>query len=219
MLREFWNNPFSLGTARATARGMGTLARHLLVLLPGGAGILFRRNLGPRHLPTMFLGLLAFSLIAALDATGLGALLFLYMLVRALKHAWAAIFRTPQDGPRHSRYEGDSLPVWQRLGLSQDAAQRFGEPLGSVLLGLLLLPIVPVVGVWFAGAGIAQAVKEFLNRARANRRILDTLDNRIESQQMSTAMNRYLHVASDDAQRFHTARLAHRPTRIPNRRR
>lgn len=220
MIREFWNNPLSVATFRSTFRFMWRLAKALQWLLPAGIGILLRRNLGPRQLPAMFLGLLTFLVPAMLDPTGISAMLFLVLLARALYHAASALFDRPADSPpRHSHYEGDSLVFWRKAGVSNERAQRYLEPALCLLAAVICAPFLPVLALWVGAAGIALFTKNFTARLRMNRRVQDAVDSRIESQQTSAAVEARLRPQAQATDRFHRARPARAANPPPRRRR
>jgi hypothetical protein len=220
MIREYWNNPLSVTTLRSTFRFMWRLAKALQWLLPAGAGILLRRNLGPRQLPAMFLGLLTFIVPAMLDPTGISAILFFLLVARALSHAANTVFARPADGPpRHSHYEGDSLRFWRNAGVSQERAQRHFEPALCLLAAVIFAPFLPVLSLWLGGAGIALFTKDLTTRSRMRRRVQDAVDSRIESQQTSAAVDAHLRPHAQAAERFHRARPARTTIPSPRRRR
>jgi len=75
------------------------------------------------------------------------------------------------------------------------------EPFLCLLLGVVLSPFDPFLGVWFKASGLALFIKEQLTHSNANRRIWIRQMPRIEAQRLNAGLNQYVSRANQGAQR------------------
>lgn len=199
-------------TARRYWRMTLFVLRWGMRLLSASTEIHFRRNFGRRYLPMLMGAFLLFTICSGVisPAAPLTTLFFLVTMVQVIRHCLFAFFRTRLSLPEpHTLWTGDSWDVWQRLGYGTSTVQCYIEPALSLILGLLVLNVDPLLGFWLAASGLALFVKEQLIRIESLRHILNAADGRIEAQRLNSGLNRYLNQSARGTQRPHRAQLAH----------
>ena len=188
----------------------------LVQTLSLGPQVVLRRNFGERHFsqfgpPMYFLTMWFFlavtyaiseqpataelvgsyvpiSLFSASVTAGAFPLL-LTVQVFYLFHRAVIFYRNRKGQEWHSRYDGDSLPVFTSLDRFAEKwhflprfSKLIGEPSICFILGLLLIPGYRFVGGWVAISGLLLFVYEGIVWENIRHRYLDKVDARLEAQ-------------------------------------
>lgn len=107
----------------------------------------------------------------------------------------------------HTYSEGSSWMLWRQFGIQQTAVQRYMEPAACLLVARLVFPVDPFFSVWIGASAVCLFIKHQVVRFRLALRVADMADSRIESQEMSSAVERYLNPRSGQAEGLHRARF------------
>ena len=90
--------------------------------------------------------------------------------------------RTKKPAVTHSFATGVPLGFWRFLRVSDMALQRYVQPCACLLAAIGLSRWDRALAYWIGGASVAVLIEEQLARFQMRRRVLDTIDGRIESQ-------------------------------------
>lgn len=209
MIREFINNPYSLSSVRAYARGtwrlLGFFGRYAAATVES----LSRKRFGARYIRTLLVGLSILLLLSVMTA-GCAPLLLLFTFTvagRMIVHSIEAS-KNRDNGSRHSMFSGELAPFWVHSGMSPAVVRTVGEPGLCYLIGLGGFLLDPVFALWLFGAGTGLLVKEVTFRSHLRQRTIDATDSRLESEQFATAVNRRVRGGGHTVDRTRPARLA-----------
>jgi len=147
---------------------------------------------------------------------GLLTNLFVFgLLARIIQHYFHVFHRR-----RHSVTEplsssaGDSWKFWNRFGYTKATIQRYIEPALCMISGLFVSMQDPFLGVWLKLSAVALFIKEQISRFRINRRIIDSVDAKVEAQTLNSSLKQYQPGPGQGAQKSHRAhfpRSGHHP--------
>lgn len=195
-------------------KGFADVIAEVFQLMSATAEVFFRRNLGRRYVPTLVRAFLLFgfvrSVLALRSEWTLPSVLFLLgFFLRTAYHYAFNWFRPGRGLPEpHSLSTGDSWGLWRRFRFSQSRVQRFVEPVFCLVVVWMIWNQDLALALWIAAAGGSLFMKEQMNHFRNRRQVLDIVDNRIESQLLSAAVDRYINPRSAETERPNRARLA-----------
>jgi hypothetical protein len=178
-------------------------------IVPASVEVFFRRNFGWRYLPTIMMAFLLCACYASLVPVVLTQLFVFAMLGMSIYHIGVTWARPSGRSPgRYSYSTGDSWPIWRNSGLRPTTVQRYIEPAICVVIAGLITPFDLALSLWVVASGMALFIKEQLGLFRSRRRVLDSVDSRIESQQLNELVTQQLNPRADEAEGFHRARVA-----------
>lgn len=134
----------------------------------------------------------------------MSVLFFFSLLVLVVCHCIYTFQRNRLSGAEpHSTSAGDSWKIWQRYGFQKAAIQRYLEPALCAVTGLLMLIPDLFLGGWLLAAAVALFVKEQQSRFKISRRILDSIDAKIEAQALNTSLKQHQPGPAQSAQKSH----------------
>jgi hypothetical protein len=107
----------------------------------------------------------------------------------------------------HSYWRGEPWSVWQQFGFSPGIVRRFCEPGICFLISYFASPIDPFFSAWLGAAAISLFVKEQAEYFGMRRRVWDMVDSRIESQELTSAVDQYTNRRGGREEGFHRAHL------------
>ena len=110
----------------------------------------------------------------------------------------------------HSHWRGDPWRFWQQFGFSQSIVLRFCEPAICFLISYFTSAIDPFFSIWIGLAAVALLVKQQFEYFGLRRRVVDMVDSRIESQQLTGAVDQYTNPPGARQEGFHRAHLPRR---------
>jgi len=183
---------FSVSNLRRYARYALFLGKWLMRLLSAGVEAFLRSNFGRRYVH-MLSGafLLCLTCSAFYPRPGLLTNLFVFgLLARIIQHYFHVFHRR-----RHSVTEplsssaGDSWKFWNRFGYTKAT-------------------------IWLKLSAVALFIKEQISRFRINRRIIDSVDAKVEAQTLNSSLKQYQPGPGQGAQKSHRAhfpRSGHHP--------
>lgn len=188
-----------------------------LKLLSANAEILLHRNFGRRYLPILTASFLAHTccILIMPFPNPLRSLVFLVMAVRFGVHCKQALTRRRRGIPEpHSQSTGEPWSLWQDWRIDRITIERYLEPALLVITSFVCSTIDPFLDLWLKGCGASLFLKNILGAVRLRRRVMDAADNRFEAEDLSVALNRYLHPRERRARNTHRAQLADRRTSL-----
>lgn len=97
-------------------------------------------------------------------------------------HIFCIILRRNKPATIHSFSTGRPLEFWRFIRASDTTLQRYVQPAACLLVALGLSRWDLALAWWIGAASVAVFVEEQLARLQMRRRVLDTIDGRIESQ-------------------------------------
>jgi len=186
-------------------------------LLSASVEAFLRSNFGRRYVHMLSGAFLLCMIYSGLNPfRGLLINLFLLGLFARIICHYIHVFqrRRLSAAEPHSSSAGDSWLIWQRFGLTQTTVQRYIEPAFCWIVGLLVSMQDPFLGVWLKASGFALFIKEQIKRFKTNRRIIDSIDAKLEAQALNASLKQYQPGPGQGAQKSHRAyfpRSGHHP--------
>ena len=186
-------------------------------LLSPSVEAFLRSNFGRRYVHILFGSLLLCLIWSGLDPfRGLLFYLFLSGLFARIIYHYIHVFqrRRLSAAEPHSSSAGDSWKIWQRIGITETAVQRYIEPAFCWIVGLLVTLQDPFLGLWLKASAFALFINEQIKRFKINRRIIDSIDAKHAAQSHNAALKQYQPRPGQGAQKSHRAyfpRSGHRP--------
>jgi hypothetical protein len=199
---------FRVSTLRRSAHISLFLGNWLTRLLSASVEAFLRNNFGRRYVHTLFGAFLLCLVCSGLDPfPGLLIKVFLLGLFARIIHHYIQVFhrRRLSATEPHSSSAGDSWQIWQRYGFAQTTVQRYIEPLLCWIVGLLVTIQDPFLGVWLKGSAFALLIKEQVKRFKFNRRIIDSMDAKLDAQALNSSLKQYQPGPGQCAQKSHRA--------------
>lgn len=184
-------------SVRRGARAALWTSRLLLKLLPPGVEIFLHRHFGERYFPRMagsFFLFLAYRHCVLLipyfssrpaERFFLGFYALCFFVVGVFHFAEFLIRRFRLGDEIHSFSCGKPFSFWQRLGTRPIVVQRRVEPALCFCAFLVVSMFAPALGSWILYSACAALFKIHIDRWTLRTRMLDTIDARIEAQQLN----------------------------------
>jgi hypothetical protein len=199
---------FSISNLRRYCRYLLFIAKWLMRLLSASVEAFLRSNFGRRYvhiLPCAFL--FCFFCAGLTPFPRLLTYIFLLGLFALIIYHYFHIFlrRRRSAAEPHSSSTGDSWTIWQRVGLAQPTIQCFVEPLFCWLVGLHVAMLDPFLGLWLKTSAVALFVKAQIKRYKFIRRIIDSIDAKLEAQTLNASLKQYQSGPGQGAQKSHRA--------------
>jgi hypothetical protein len=207
-------NIFRLSNIRRYARVFLWLLKHVGLLLSASLEVYLHRNLGRRYIRKVsmsFLLCLAYASAAPPKAVLLQGFVtgFLVMLIFHL--GFNSARRWGRHPEPHTYWRGEPWRMWQQFGFTDSAVRRFCEP--AICLGISYFTslIDPFFAGWLGAAAISLFAKEQIEYFALRRRVWDMTDSRIESQELTAAVDQYTNPRGGRQEGFNRAHLPNRP--------
>lgn len=150
-----------------------------------------RKNLGTRLMPSLFKSCIASAIILALYeamSPPLPPVRFFRHFVCGLvvlyvyHQLWVWFRRRPDIHSFSIGHTRLPLPGNPRF------VHRYIEPVFWLCIGIIVLPIAPLLGAWISTASVCLFIEEQLARVQGKKRLFDTIDGRIEATTLQTAL-------------------------------
>jgi hypothetical protein len=199
---------FRASTLRRSAHISLFLGKWLMRLLSASGEAFLRDNFGRRYIH-----MLSGAFLLCLICSGLNPFphlltnVFLVGFFARIIYHYIHVFqrRRLSAAEPHSSFTGNSWQIWQHFGLTQTTIQRYIEPALCWIVGLLVLMQDPFLGIWLKASGFALFIKEQIKRFKTNRRIIDSLDAKLEAQALNASLKQYQPGPGQGAQKSHRA--------------
>jgi hypothetical protein len=208
---------FTVSNLRRYCRYLLFIAKWLMRLLSASVEVFLRSNFGRRYvhmLPCAFLFCVFCASLAPFPRhlTGVFLLGLFALIIYHYIHVFLRRLRSAAEP--HSSSTGDSWIILQRFGLTQTTVQRYIEPVLCWLVGLHVAMLDPFLGFWLEISAIALFIKGQTKRLMFIRRLIDSIDAKLEAQALNAALKQYQPGQGQGAQKSHRAHFpggGHKP--------
>lgn len=209
-------NIFRLSRIRRYVSVFFWILKHVGLLLSASLEVYLHRNLGRRYMRKASIAFL-FCLAYASAAPPTAVLLRTFVagfFVMLIFHQGFNLARQHGRHPEpHTYWRGEPLRVWQQFGFADSTVRRFCEPAICLIIAYFTSVIDPFLSCWVGTAAISLFAKEQIEYFALRRRVWDMTDSRIESQELTAAVDQYTNPRSGRLEGIHRANLPNRPPR------
>ncbi len=177
-------------------------------LLSASVEVYLHGNFGRRYFTSLIGAFLLYIICANLlpRPNVLTNVFLIGLFVRIVYHAIQVFHRRRLSAPEpHTFSTGVPWNLWQQFGIQRTTTQRYLEPLICWLVALLVSTQDPFLGLWLKASAIALFIKEQFERITSTRRILDSIDGRLEAQALNASLKQNQPQPGQGAQRSHRA--------------
>jgi hypothetical protein len=201
---------FTISTQRRYFHYALFIGKWLMRLLSASVETFMHYNFGRRYvhmLPCAFLFCLFCSNLAPFPhlSTYIFLLSFFALVIYHYIQVFLRQWRSASEP--HSSSTGDSWQIWQRLGLAQTTIHCYVEPVFCWIVGLYAATMDPFLGLWLKTAAVALFLKEQIKRFKFVRRVIDSIDAKLEAQTLNASLKQQQPAPGQGAQKSHRARF------------
>lgn len=192
-------------------RVMLFLGKWLMRLMAASVEAYLHSNFGRRYVWMLIGAFFLFFFGAGMNPSPapLTGLFLVGLIVLVIHHLIHAFHRHRYSvAEPHSSSSGDSWHFWQGFGLAETTVQLYLEPALCILLGLIVAKPDPFLALWLAASGVSLFIKKVVNHFKHMRRVIDSMDAKIEAQRLNTTLTQFQQKPGQSAQKSHRARFA-----------